>query len=184
MAEAFHVVPTQQPMGNGVPVPIGTTVGLDPAPAIYNPGAENEVSRLFPDGLTQHGKTYMASTPPDPSQWPSWDIEIFFEAVRRADFPQSPSRMQSVFGFESVDDARTFVGGFRTGVPCAIYRVQGEVAHKANMSLLQVGALPGAVPFVHARSYWLGEQGSKPALWELLLTPPVEFTDLIEPVVK
>jgi hypothetical protein len=126
----------------------------------------------------------MANTPPDPSQWPAWDIEVFFEAVRRADFPRLPSRMQSVFGFESVDEAKAFVGGFRAGQPCAIYRVQGEIAHKANMSLLQVGALPGAVAFSLARAYWQGEQGPRPALWELLLDPPVEFTELVEPVVK
>ena len=183
VADAFHVAVTQQPMDGGAPFDFGTKIELEPGPAIYAPGAGAELSRLFPEGLTQHGKTYMTTTPADASAWSSWAIELFFEAVRFGEFDDRPSRMQSVFGFASVADAETFVGGFRAGQPCAIYRIQGEVAHRANMSLLQVNALPGAVPFGLARSYWLGEQGPRPPLWELLLRPPVEFVELVEPIV-
>lgn len=183
MPEAFHVTPTQQPAGGGPPIEIGMSVELGPAPAVYSPGAGEELARMFPDGLTRHGITYMGGAPQDPSAWPSWTIELFFEAIRRSDFMALPSRMQSVFAFESVLDAETFIGGFRSGQPCAIYRVSGDVGHRANMSLLQVNGLPGVVPFGLARSYWLGEQGPRPPLWELLLRPPVQFIELVEPIV-
>lgn len=142
-----------------------------------------ELSRLFPDGLSRHGKTYMATAPRDASAWPSWTIELFFEAIRRAEFTHLPSRMQSVFCFETILEAKAFIGSFRSGQPCAIYKVQGKIEHRANMSLLQINGFPGVVPFGLARSYWLGEQGPRAALWELLLRPPVHFVELAESVV-
>lgn len=172
MGEAFHVAATQRPVGGGDPFIEGTEIGLDTTPAIYSPGAEAEVTRMFPEGLTKHGQRYMAQMPPQERDWPSWATESFFEAVRRADFPDRPSRMQSVFGFESIDAARAFIGKHRAAQPCAIYRLRGEIAHKANMSLLELCNHPGAVTFELARSYWRGEPGSRPVLWELFAPSP------------
>lgn len=184
MGEAFHVAATQRPSSGEDPFPVGTEITLSATPAIYAPGAEAEVVRMFPEGLTDHGRRYMAEAPTREQHWPSWAAESFFEAVRRADFPDRPSRMQSVFGFESIDDARGFAGTCRAGTPCAIYKLQGEIAHRANMSLLELCNHPGAVAFELARSYWLGEPGARPVLWELLLRPPINSFELIEPIVK
>jgi hypothetical protein len=184
IGEAFHVAVTQRAAGGGDPFMDGTEIGLNTTPAIYSPGAEAEVTRMFPEGLTMHGQRYMAQVPPQERDWPSWAAESFFEAVRQADFPGRLSRMQSVFGFESIGDARAFIGTHRAGRPCAIYRLRGEVAHKANMSLLELCNHPGAVTFELARSYWRGEPGPRPVLWELLLRPPVTCVELVEPIVK
>jgi hypothetical protein len=43
------------------------------------------------------------------------------ERIREAEFSGKPSRMRSVFVWETLDDARTFRGRHRQG--CAIYRV-------------------------------------------------------------
>jgi len=181
LTEAFHVTPTQQPATGEPPIPPGTVANLAPAPAVYSPGAGAELARLFPAGLSAHGKRYMTEF--DPNAAPTWALESFFEAVRRAEFDSLPSRMQSVFAFESIADAKAFIGTFRDGQPCAIYRVRGDVGHRANMSLLAPTG-PGAISFGLARSYWLGEQGVRPPLWELLLRPPVEFAELAEPIVS
>src|SRR5512146_681924 len=184
MGEAFHVAVTQRPNGGEDPFSDGTEITLDATPAIYAPGAEAEVVRMFPEGLTVHGRRYLAEAPSPEQHWPSGAAESFFEAVRRAGFPDHPSRMQSVFGFESIDDARAFAGTHRSGTPCAIYKLRGEIAHRANMSLLELCNHPGAVAFGLARSYWRGEPGARPVLWELLLRPPISSFELIEPLVK
>jgi hypothetical protein len=181
MDEGFHVTRTQQHTTGMPPIPLGTVADLAPSPAVYGPGAGAELARLFPAGLTAHGRQYMTEF--NPQAAPTWALECFLEAVRRAEFDALPSRMQSVFAFETLSDAKAFVGGFRNGQPCAIYRVRGRTAHRANMSLLNTMAAPGAVAFTLARSYWLGEQGPRPPLWELLLRPPVEFAEVVEGIV-
>jgi hypothetical protein len=181
LTDAFHVTPTQQPATGEPPIAPGTIVDLADPPALYSPGAAAELGRLFPDGLTTHGSRYMAGF--DPGAAPTWFLESFLEAVRRAEFPARLSRMQSLFAFESIADAKSFIGTYRDGQACAIYRVRGGIGHRANMSLLATNTGPGAIGFALARSYWLGEQGTRPPLWELLLRPPVEFVEIVEPIV-
>ena len=166
------------------PYEIGQRLELQPWPGTYGPGVNDELSRLFQEGLTQHGAQYMTNTPVDPQPWTNWATEAFFEAVRRAEFEPRLSRMQAVFGFETEADAATFIGAYRSGSPCAIYRVRGEIDHKANMSLLQLAGLSGITAFQLAHDYWRGEPGLRPVCWELLLRPPVEFVELVEPVVQ
>lgn len=65
MVDAFHVTATQQPTTGQAPIAIGTVVELEPAPAVYSPGAGAELARLFPDGLTFHGRRYMTQFNPE-----------------------------------------------------------------------------------------------------------------------
>ncbi|MEX2448025.1 MAG: hypothetical protein WD404_04690 [Solirubrobacterales bacterium] len=184
MIELFHVIPTQQQATGQPPIQPGAVVNLEAPPGVYAPGASEEMVRLFPGGITRHGRRYLTEPSSDPKLWPSWTAELFVEAVRRAEFPGACSRMESIFGFEAIEDARAFIESHRGGQPCAIYRIRGELAHRGNMSLLQVNGRPGVTAFSAARSYWRGDQGAASTLWESLLRPPVEFVEIVEAIVR
>jgi hypothetical protein len=109
-----------------VPLQPGQILELRPGPAIYAPGAEAEMQRLFPQGVSAHGVRYLAEWPPG-DQWPTWAVEAFFEAVRRGEHPQKPSRLTSVFAFETEDEALAFAAKYRRTMPVGLWRVDGEV---------------------------------------------------------
>lgn len=180
MPDYFHVCRVQVPAPGVIPSPTpGSTLDRVAATPPLAPGSDDEIRRLFPAGMTSHGQQYVAGWPAPEAQ-PSWAVEAFFEAVRRAEYPDRPSRFESIFAFETVADARAFVGGFRLGTPCAIYRVKGDAGHRANMSLLRLLGLPIAYAFALAGHYWRGERGPAPELWEVLLAPPVEVLEVVD----
>jgi hypothetical protein len=166
-----------------MPIQVGQQLALRPPPAIYFPGANAEVARLFPSGLSEHGVRYMANAAP-PNDWASWSNESLLEAVRRAEHSDRPSRMTSVFAFETEEDSLAFANTFRAGMTCAIVRLSAKVGHRGNMSLLRLTGAPGAHSFSMARSYWKGDRGPVAELWELLLVPPVTVVDIVVPIVS
>lgn len=111
---------------------------------------------------------------------------MLFEAVRRADYLDRPSRLQSIFAMATLAEARAFIAVHRAPHPCGVWRVRGELGLKANMALLTFLGTPGAgaYSFALAGAYWRGEQGPAAALWELLLVPPVEVLELVEHPVR
>lgn len=141
------------------------------APA-SQPGADSELQRLFPGGISQHGTRYMTAWPPEQKDINSWALEAFFEAVRRGEHPHRPSRMTSLFAFERLEDARTFL--FNYGAAFAeIYRLDAEIAHRGNFELLKNLVMPVSSAYALASAYWNGEQGPAGALWEVLVELPV-----------
>ncbi len=99
-------------------------------------------------------------------------VEAFFEAVRRGEHPQRPSRMTSLFAFERLADARAFLFGY-AAMPAEIYRLEAEISHRGNFELLKNFAMPVSSGYTLATAYWNGEQGPMPALWEVLVKLPV-----------
>ena len=144
------------------------------------------VGELFPNGLAEHGKNYLLDqniiiqdnlgnktiyVPNNPM------IEIIFELVRRLEFPTKPSRFQSVFGWETYEQAENFKKNLCQGRG-AILKIAGENYHKFDMNLLFLGGSTiGSLMF--SRKYWRGEQGVNPN-WEILLKPPVRVIEVIE----
>src|SRR5437867_2966643 len=105
------------------------------------PTLQAHVDTLFPDGVTEHGRQYFVGFQViGPVQEPA--IELLFEYVRRAGFPERPSRFQSVFAFETVDEARRFRGEMgAAGASIWEVEVEAETAFRADMNYLRlVGA--------------------------------------------
>ncbi len=133
------------------------------------PEAQEHADALFPDGVSTHGNSYLLSGNSDP-KLASPAVELLFEYVRRASFPEKPSRFQSLFAWESIEEAIAFRG--KHGGPDApIWRVEAEEFCKADMSYLKRGTSI-LVWSCFAHSYWRGEGTESPA-WEILLVPPV-----------
>lgn len=129
------------------------------------------VLQMFPEGLSIHGWAYALE-----QNWVQNDqgeaflrcshaIELVFEYVRRANFPELPSRLQSYFAFDDIDR----VARFSPGSP--IFEVHPASMFKADQTWLNVSDQLAVASF-NANQYWLGSASATPD-WEYLLVPPV-----------
>ncbi len=143
-----------------------------------------QVDEAFPDGLSRHGERYLlqaesAGLALQPN------LELMWEYARRAFAPNAPSRFQSLFAFERMDDAKKFQAEFGQGKGVWTVRSR-QPPFRADMRWL---TLAGSTLIVwhSAVSYWrqVGTAGLPPALgprrplWEVLLVPPVDVLERI-----
>ncbi len=136
----------------------------------------DHVNELFPDGVSPHGSQYLLS-PPGPGERNALTsrIEGYTEAVRRAHYPDRPSRFVSMFGSKTLEEALVFRQGF--GAPThPIYEVECERWFEADMHLLESGESI-LMQSHYAHCYWAQRPGAplpcRPPLWEVLLPLPL-----------
>ncbi|WP_151742978.1 DUF2441 domain-containing protein [Acinetobacter sp. TUM15113] len=146
----------------------------------------NLIGEYYPNGISRHGQSYLCGYPSFAKKTknnqfvPKDDvIEAIFELVRRLEFPELPSRMSSMFAWQSLNDALAFansnhIGGFK------IHEVETESENIfiGDMNFLKTG---GQVinSYVLARKYWSGETSSSPIL-EVLIPLPVTIGKEVE----
>lgn len=121
------------------------------------------------EGVSKHGDHYFATNPIFDDT--SYDIELIFEYERRLNFPELPSRFQSLF---AVDRENIFPMLYRLRAlhkSVRIYEVECSNYFKADMNLLYKGS--NLVNTFCANRYWSGENLSDP-LYEYLLKLPVK----------
>jgi len=137
--------------------------------------ASQHLLSLFPDGLSLHGWDMMtvpiAYTPPPHFQYVTYSplIEIAFAFVRRSDFPERPSRLQSYLGWLDSDAASAFSRN-NGGQP--VYQLDSQAAFVADGYWLKIG-WRAADTSLCAHRYWAGDMSanSEP---EVLLQTPVQ----------
>ncbi|WP_410686116.1 DUF2441 domain-containing protein [Citrobacter braakii] len=115
-------------------------------------------------------------------------IGLVFELVRRSHFPEKPSRYQSLFACEQLNEVKQFRAllaeerGDENILTAPIYEVLSwEPVHRGDMNLLN-GNCPVLELYHRAHLYWSGEpapvkkgkEEEKP-FWELLIPLPVVF---------
>jgi hypothetical protein len=104
-------------------------------------------------------------------------IEWTFELIRRVNFKELPSRFESVFGCETLEQARIFKIKRRNGSG-NIYKVLAEKSFKADMNYLYLGpSILGNQ--VLAEKYWKSQATENP-FWEILMTGDVEVKEKME----
>ena len=169
MPEFFHV-------DRSGSLQVGQVIDLDPSPTGPPLTREQEVElgRLFPQGIARHAQEWLANFGADGSLV---QRELLYEFVRRADYPDRPSRFESVFGFATEEDARAFLNVYVGGQP-PIVRLEADEHFRANMLLLDI-TRPGAGISLSAQRYWSGARGPVGELWEELLVPPATVVGLI-----
>ena len=134
---------------------------------------QEHVDSLFPEGLTRHGEQYLLRSTQSLGI-ASPRIELLWGYVRRASFPDRPSRYQSVFGWESEEDAGRFNVQYASDNG-AICELDCDEAVRADMTLL-CGNMSALVSSYFAHLYWEGKANPDEKvepLWEVLLRPPV-----------
>jgi hypothetical protein len=125
------------------------------------------VDRLFPDGVTDHGESFLLQDRPVRA---NDVIDLLFEYVRRSEFPDRPSRYQSVFGSPNLEAAKAFREEFgRANDP--IWEIEADRHFVGDMRHLTLAGSALAISY-RAHRYWLGEPSNDP-LWEALVVPPV-----------
>lgn len=134
---------------------------------------------LYPEGLSRHGRHYCRRDlyGDDPDDLWDFACEAVFEMVRVAAFPERPSRLQSVFGFETRTAVDRFVERF-VDDPCTVWTVEAEQSFVADMHL--VDAEDFADGLRRARVYWQGATVRDDPFWEALLVPPVTVVEAVE----
>ena len=134
---------------------------------------------LYPEGLSRHGRHYCRQDLYGDDPEDLWDVscELIFELVRTADFPDRPSRFQSVFGFETIAAVDRFADRF-VDEPVTVWEVDAERSFVADMHLVDAEDFADGV--YRARQYWRGETRRPDPLWEALLVPPVTVIGTVE----
>lgn len=133
-----------------------------------------QVNNMFPDGLTPHGKVIMyGGWQHDPVTYIN---EYIFELYRREYCPKKPSRLQSIFSFDSISEAKKYC--IQENITDAdIYRIDGDDWSGPHyMDHLTTPCF--GIGMSQAKSYWEGfpNQG----LEEYLVEPPVQILEEVE----
>lgn len=129
---------------------------------------------LAPGGLSPHGLLYLYGARASAGDI-NVAIDFALELFRRSFFDTKPSRYQSIFAWDNLDDARSFMSRLIPEFPdCAIYELstESENIHKGDMSILA----NNKTNLVYAdilRLYWSGSTYTDEPLWEFLLPLPV-----------
>ncbi len=135
------------------------------------------IDSLFPDGVTSHGECYILRGQ-TPAKGVNEVIELLFEYVRKSYFPSRPSRFQSFFASENIDQAVNFRNKHRTS-DSLIWEVESNVAFKADMRLLTLQGSLLKLSY-NAHLYWKGIPGESNPVWEYLMVPPVKIIRKID----
>ena len=154
----------------------GQVLNLERFNDLKPPQLQSHVDEMFPNGVSRHGERYFLKNSTYASV-ASPAIELLFEYVRRAHFPERPSRFQSWFAVDSITDAKGFRNRFGQGQG-AIWRVASETVWQADMNLLTAHQTTLVCSWF-AHTYWRGEAGPGQTFWEFLLTPPVHVLECI-----
>ena len=143
---------------------------------------DDAVSRtleLFPEGVSRHGIQYMLTTPlvifqhgtriPLPVAPVEPIMEAIFEQVRRNEFPDRPSRMQSIFAWVTSEQATIFS---KQNADAPIFGIETDNFFIADQSLIHLGA-SAIGTFELAKRYWRGEHRATPLLEAIIPLPQV-----------
>src|SRR5690554_2731854 len=138
------------------------------------------VDNLYPSGLSAHGEQYLLRND-SRGNLASPIIELLFENVRKAHFPDRPSRFQSIFACCSIEEARQFRSSYGE-INSPIWEVYTEgPVFKGNMRLLDNNQTSLICSYL-AHEYWSGHDGPAElsGLTEVVLELPVTVGARVE----
>jgi len=149
------------------------------------------LSQIFPDGLSRHGYNYLYNPGPGMDQRDDDSLALLvglvLELVRKAYYPDKPSRYQSLFACETPEDARQFgltqakAGENDTSAPVYEVYTKGKI-HRGDMNIIN-NECSVLELYRRAHIYWSGttqelHDGYFP-LWEYLLPLPAFTAKMI-----
>lgn len=111
-------------------------------------------------------------------------MELIVELVRQLQFPIKPSRYQSIFACEKVEEANYFREHYREhDGPQPIYEIltdDNTNLHRGDMRLLDLEASAdnAAIVFTKAIWYWSGLSSQEPC-WEYIIPLPAQVGNVV-----
>lgn len=135
------------------------------------------INTLFPKGLSFHGENYLLQNrTPEKNEV----LELVFEYIRQAHFPEKPSRLQSMFACGLLEEALEFRNKYADhDHNAAIWEVECDFCFRGDMKLVHMPTSIIVLSY-YAHLYWNGDPGSETPFWEYLLTPPIKVIRKIE----
>jgi len=145
-------------------------------PNISVPLLKPHFDEMFPEGISSFGARFLLEDK-DKLDSSSSRIEMVFEFVRRLNFPNRPSRLQSFYASMNIDDSISFRE--KHGKPTdTIWKVVCEKYFVADYNLLNTGPTNLALSYL-AKTYWSGGSIDQTPFWEALLIPPVTVLERV-----
>lgn len=140
------------------------------------------IDGLFPEGVSQHGNQYLATEirptlldgSPNFQQFNASNTELIWEFVRRTRYRSRPSRYQSLFAWETREEADFFCEERGGGEIYEVFSLFNRKAFRADMALVDVAASRLGASY-QAHQYWEGN-GSPFPRWEIVVPLPVQVT--------
>jgi hypothetical protein len=133
---------------------------------IEPPPYQKHIDLMFPQGVSNHGDLYFLSNKSQSTDVSS-QIEILAEYVRRSNYKMRPSRFQSFFAVDNLEQIKQFSEKFGNGT---VYEIETRNYFKADMNWLFQGN--SILSYSHSlHEYWKGNSTTNP-FWEYLLIPP------------
>jgi hypothetical protein len=143
--------------------------------SVNRPELDEYLDRLFPNGLSHHGRLYFWSGHSTPKHMES-ALELHLEMHRRAFHPHKPSRFVSIFCCQSIEEAIQFRDrGGPANFPIYEVTCDEKNIHVADMNIIN----PTATTLVfsqHMDMYWSGK-----SMKGFIPTHP-EFNEVIVPL--
>lgn len=135
------------------------------------------VNEYYPEGISRHGEKYLTTV--EPNEFTNYLNEWVFEFVRMTEFPERPSRFQSVFGTETVENAREFANQFWED-EVNIWKIEciDSCSFRGDMSWLGTQSFPDGI--WRSREYWNGNSIGPDPTWEIFGKLPVKVVELME----
>lgn len=132
---------------------------------IFESKVEMDLKNLGKYKLSLHGERYLVGGNKDSF------YELMYEVVRRNYYPHRISRLESLFAFETIEEAIKFAREYRKDYKCNILEVTSEEYEIFDMNYLSGGS--GEDIYNKCLKYWEGELTLNP-IRECLLKLPVK----------
>jgi hypothetical protein len=154
-------------------IPCQNDIFLSTWGAFISPDLISHLRDMAKQGLSRHGHAYLVNLIIGTFSISSYMVEIFWEYVRWREYPDKPSRFQSVFAWDDLERAIEFAKQAGSGV---VFEIENDGRYfVADMNLLRLDFDPDK-QMNRARLYWEGRPGETDTLytpqWEYLVVPP------------
>lgn len=145
--------------------------------------------KMFPDGISFHGVHYLDEKHQNTGgNRPSYYImEYELELIRKSYFPNLPSRFQSLFAVENLEEIKKWDGIFSAN--CTIWEIEFDDSNYAkfdsnllipalNVNADNVSFSPNT-SFYYGYHYWNGSVTENPRI-ELLIKSPIKVIKRVQ----
>lgn len=144
---------------------------------------------IFPDGLSYHGLHYLDESFQNlcGNQPSFYVLEYELELIRKSYFPNLPSRFQSFFAIESIEENKKWDGIFSDD--CTIWEIEFDESNCIirDSNLLQPTlktensniVFSPKDSFLYGYHYWSGYNTTNPRM-ELLIKPPIKIIKKVQ----
>jgi hypothetical protein len=166
--ELYHV-DTAQSITPGVELPLNVNPTQDVSPELIT-----AIEEIFEDGLTPYGQIIAYGSVNSETQ--TRINEFVFELYRQVHYPELPSRFQSMFAVDSLENAWSYnQDEIESEGPSDVYKIEvDEFSGPHYMGHLATPSL--AVGLFNANLYWKGIEHTN-SMPEYMFNLPVVFDE-------